>query len=33
MAFCEIFVISDSVVSRLLDEDLAKELIEETYIK
>ena len=32
-AFCERFGISDSVVSRLFDEDLAKELIEETYIK
>jgi len=32
-AFCERFSISDVVVSRLIDEDLAKELIEETYIK
>lgn len=32
-AFCERFDINDSVVSRLFDEDIAKELIEETYIK
>lgn len=32
-AFCERFHVKDSVISRLIDEDLAKELIEETYIK
>jgi hypothetical protein len=32
-AFCERFAINDPVVSRLIDEDLARELIEETYIK
>lgn len=32
-AFCERFHVNDSVISRLIDEDLAKELIEETYIK
>lgn len=32
-AFCEKFNIDDPVVSRLIDEDLAKELIEETYVK
>ena len=32
-SFCERFQINDPVVSRLIDEDLARELIEENYIK
>lgn len=32
-AFCERFQIDDPVISRLMDTDLAKELIEENYIK
>lgn len=32
-AFCERFQIDDPVVSRLIDIDLAEELIEATYIK
>lgn len=32
-AFCERFQIDDPVVSRLIDTDLAIEMIEENYIK
>jgi len=32
-AFCERFNIQDPVVSRLIDTDLAEELIESTYLK
>jgi len=32
-AFCEKFKVKDAVIRYLIDEDIAREMIEETYIK
>jgi hypothetical protein len=32
-AFCEKFKVKDAVIRYLVDEDIAREMIEETYIK
>ncbi len=32
-AFCEKFKVKDAVIRCLVDEDIAREMIEETYIK